>query len=155
MNSHISEELPRLLTGEANRETVLTAAEHLRGCIDCQHELVSAVVAHASLCSAQRFAPEIVSGLPPRLLTDRPERSSGDHDDADSRDDADDGFRLDLPDLSAVFARVRAEAAKPARRSRRRYLTAAAAAAVLVGGGTAAYLATSDTNSHNTTASRT
>ena len=36
MSSHISDELPRLLTGDANRDVVMTAAEHLRTCPDCQ-----------------------------------------------------------------------------------------------------------------------
>ena len=55
-DAHISDDLPRLLTGDATRDEVLAAAEHLRSCPDCQQELVSAVVAHASLTSAQRFA---------------------------------------------------------------------------------------------------
>lgn len=147
MSAHITDELPRLLTGEANRDTVLSAAAHLRTCVDCQHELVSAVVAHASLTSAQRFAPEIVS---------RPE-SPAITADAGSPGDA----AAPLPDLSAVFEQVRREAAEgyapprePVRRdadrsdeprgSRRvRILAAAAAAAVVVGGGVAIYAATS------------
>ena len=59
--THITDELPRLLTGDATRDEVLAAGAHLRTCIDCQQELVSATVAHASLASAQRFAPEIVA----------------------------------------------------------------------------------------------
>lgn len=145
MSAHISDELPRLLTGEANRETVLAAAEHLRTCVDCQHELISAVVAHASLTSAERFAPEIVSGLPPALFTDR-------SDDAQPASEPAGGSRERpgpaLPDLSALFARVRAEAASSARPSRRRHLVAAAAAAVLIGGGATVYVATSDQGSH-------
>ncbi|MFN2518960.1 MAG: hypothetical protein ABR604_07950 [Jatrophihabitantaceae bacterium] len=119
MTSHISDELPRLLTGEATREVVQLAASHLRACEDCQQELVSAVVAHASLTSAQRFAPEIVA-RPAR------EHASTDEDAA-------------LPDMSAIFARVRDEAASAppaARRSRRPlYAVAAVAAGVLIGTG--------------------
>jgi hypothetical protein len=62
MSTHIDDELPRLLTGEADRETVRAASTHLRSCPDCREELVAAVVAHASLSSAQRFAPEIMHG---------------------------------------------------------------------------------------------
>jgi hypothetical protein len=118
---HISENLPRLLTGDANRDEVLAAAEHLRNCPDCQQELISAVVAHASLTSAHRFAPEIVAA------------GSAD-DDVDEVEAAADTA---LPDMSAMFAKVRAEAsAAPAKpQQRRRLLAVAAAAAVLVGGG--------------------
>jgi hypothetical protein len=120
MTSHISEELPRLLRGEASREVVQDAAAHLRECEDCQQELVSAVVAHASLTSAQRFAPELAARPGPEptpAMTPAP-----------------------LPDLSAVFAQVREEAqadAPAAGRSRRPVLLAAAAVAagVLIGGG--------------------
>ena len=119
MTSHISEELPRLLTGEATRDVVQAAASHLRACEDCQQELVSAVVAHASLTSAQRFAPEVVL---------RPAQESASSIEGDS-----------LPDLSAVFAQVREEAVgtpRLARRSRRPlYAVAAVAAGVLIGTG--------------------
>ena len=60
MSAHLSADLPRLLSGEATREETLAAADHLRGCPDCQQELVSAAVAHASLASAYRFAPELI-----------------------------------------------------------------------------------------------
>ena len=92
MTAHLSDELPLLLTGEASRDVVLTAAEHLRHCEDCTQDLVAAVVAHASLTSAQRFAPEIVRNAIAVLP------------------DASDAER-DLPDLSAVFAKARLEAA--------------------------------------------
>jgi Anti-sigma-K factor rskA len=118
MNSHVTDELPRLLTGDATRDEVLTAAAHLRACPDCQQELVSAVVAHASLTSAHRFAPEIVA-----------------HDVQDSAA-RDKQAPAELPDLTPVFAHAREEAtgvtAAPARRHR---LLAAAAAAVVIGGG--------------------
>ena len=116
MTTHISEELPRLLTGEATRETVQSAASHLRGCEDCQQELVSAVVAHASLTSAFRFAPEIIA---------RPAQDSA----AAEGEDA-------LPDLSAIFAQVREEAVdtRKAPRSRRPlYAVAAVAAGMVIG----------------------
>jgi hypothetical protein len=101
---------------------VQSAAAHLRTCEDCQQELVSAVVAHASLTSAQRFAPEIVA---------RPAREH-----ATAAED------VALPDLSAVFAQVREEASvapTAVRRSRRPlYAVAAVAAGVAIGtGGTA------------------
>jgi hypothetical protein len=119
MTSHISDELPRLLTGEAPREVVQAAGSHLRTCADCQQELVSAVVAHASLTSARRFAPEV--------LTSRPVAPAA----AAAADST------PLPDLSAVFAQVRDEAEHetPARRRSRRplYAVAAVAAGVVVG----------------------
>jgi Anti-sigma-K factor rskA len=124
MNTHVTDELPGLLSGEAPRAVTLDAAAHLRACVDCQQELVSAVVAHASLTSAQRFAPEVVAG---------------------STDEA--GSASPLADLSAVFAQVRHQAAKP-RRRRTRYLVGAAAAAAVVAGGSIALVATSgDTGS--------
>jgi hypothetical protein len=139
MSAHLSEELPRLLTGEASRDAVLAAAEHLRTCVDCQHELVSAVVAHASLTSAQRFAPEIVARAPMGNFA----QHSDDSDESDEqRSDA------TLPDLSAVFAQVRREAdegfhgEREPSTARRRYLVAAAAAVVVAGAGTGIYLAT-------------
>lgn len=98
MTGHISEELPLLLTGEASRDAVMDAAAHLRGCEDCQQELVSAVVAHASLTSAHRFAPEIVARSFELPL----------HDAALGADDE------PLPDLSSIFAKVREEAAPAA-----------------------------------------
>jgi Anti-sigma-K factor rskA len=156
MSAHIANDLPRLLTGEATRDEVMTAAAHLRTCVDCQQELVSAVVAHASLTSAQRFAPEIVSGLSVDLFAERggselprPDVEDELDDDTDERPDA------ELPDLSAVFEQVRKEAAEPHRtapalRSRTRYLVAAAAAVVVIGGGTGVYLATSGNDNGST-----
>ncbi len=129
MSAHISEELPRLLTGDATRGEVQAAAEHLRACPDCQQELVSAVVAHAALSSAQRFAPRIIAA--PQV---------GPKGEADSPGEPAPG---PLPDLSDVFAQVRKEAMAPAATSgagpaghhRRRWVALGAAAAVLVGGG--------------------
>ncbi len=116
---HVSDELPLLLTGDANREVVMAAAVHLRTCPDCGQELVSAVVAHASLTSAHRFAPEIVAPAEGDELDAVPDPGP-------------------LPDLGHVFAQARQDAAavstKPVRH-RRRLLSVVAAAAVLVGGG--------------------
>ena len=140
MTPHVSDELPRLLTGEASWDEVHAAAAHLRTCVDCEQELVSAVVAHASLTSAQRFAPEVVAS------THRP--------------DASDEPAGELPDLSSVFAQARENAAPPRRprsdrprsdrprshlpRSHRLgYGLAAAAAAVAIGGGVVAVVSTS------------
>jgi hypothetical protein len=135
MTAHISDELPRLLTGEATRDVVQAAAAHLRSCEDCQQELVSAVVAHASLTSAHRFAPEVVARpVPEPGLPDEPSA---------------------LPDLSAVFAQVRADAEhapRTQRRSRRPlYAVAAVAAGVLVGAGATALVQNSG---HTTPAGR-
>lgn len=125
MSEHISDELPALLTGDADRATVLAAVAHLRGCPDCQQELVSALVAHASLSSARRFAPEAVAApVPP----DRPDPGP-------------------LPDLSAVFAQVREEAAAAPPRRRRRTVGLLAAAAVVAGGATAAAVVATSSSS--------
>ena len=125
MSAHIANELPRLLTGEATRDEVMTAAAHLRTCVDCQQELVSAVVAHASLTSAQRFAPEVIAPA---------------HEDAE--------LPGPLPDLSDVFAQARREAGSPATGRRRwRVAAAAAAAAVVIGGTTAAVVELNDSGS--------
>lgn len=117
MTPHVSDDLPLLLTGEATRSQVSAASEHLRHCDDCRQELASAVVAHAALASARRFAPEVVR---PPVAEPAAEP-------------------LELPDLSAVFAQVRQEvdAEKPTRRPRRRLAVAAAAviAAGLIGAG--------------------
>jgi hypothetical protein len=151
MSSHISEDLPRLLTGDATRDETLGAAQHLRGCPDCQQELISAVVAHASLTSAHRFAAAVIDpgsdeqggeAVAPTPITQRYETSPSAA--ATRRDDAvrqPAHQREPLPDMSRVFATVRAEATQPprsARPARRRWLTAAAAAAVLAGGGVTA-----------------
>ena len=131
MSSHISDELPRLLTGDAPRDVVLAAASHLRTCEDCRQELVSATVAHASLTSMRRFAPEAVGHRPAAETAPADESAAP------------------LPNLSAVFAQVRQEAAElphstgettPARsRSRLTGLTiAAAAAGILIGAGVVA-----------------
>ena len=155
MSTHITDEIPRLLTGESSREAVLAAAEHLRTCVDCQHELVSAVVAHASLTSARRFAPEIVKlapiGDPAHDGADGVADGGADGADGVAHDPAPAGARAAaaLPDLSAVFAQVRREAdeafhiERAPRSPRRRYLVAAAAAVVVAGAGTGIVLAAS------------
>ena len=152
MTSHVTDELPRLLTGDATRTEVMTAAAHLRGCPDCQQELVSAVVAHASLISARRFAPEVVA----QHTRDHADTEDGDAERAanslgrriasapvDTGDDADpvadDPPPAALPDLTTVFAKARAEASTTAAApARRRRLVAVAAAAVVLGGGATA-----------------
>jgi hypothetical protein len=111
MNAHVSDDLPRLLTGDATRDEVLGAAAHMRSCPDCQQELVSAVVAHASLTSARRFARQIVASTAAPADDVRP--------------------ATELPDLSAMFAQVRDEARAPQRPNRRRWIVAGAAAVLI------------------------
>src|SRR5262249_22976568 len=94
MSTHIFDELPLLLTGEADRATVALAADHLRECEDCQQELVSALVAHASLSSAARFAPELRSLLS-TAAEDRPAEPA------------------QLPDLTPIFEMAKQEARAP------------------------------------------
>lgn len=112
--THMVDEIPRLLSGDATRKETFAAAAHLRGCPDCQQELVSAVAAHASLRSAHRFAPEVILSDP---------------------EEADDVAPAELPDMSAVFARVRADVAGASKRHRNRRRLLAVAAAVVVAGG--------------------
>jgi Anti-sigma-K factor rskA len=122
MSTHIHDELPLLLTGEADRATVNAAAVHLRECEDCQHELISALGAHASLSSAAKFAPETASPTGPAEPS--PIESA-----------------TELPDLSSMFTQVRDEArsrtpaAAGSRRWRTRWLAAAAVAGLAAGGG--------------------
>lgn len=133
--AHIAEELPTLLTGEATHEVVHAAAGHLRECDDCRQELVGVVVAHASLASAQRFAPEVMATLT---------RSIAGTDEAAA-----------LPDMSAVFEQARAdaaaEAARPQRNRARVFAAAAVAAGVLVGGGAVALVEVQGSGPHATT----
>jgi hypothetical protein len=135
MTPHVVDDLPRLLRGDATQAEVQTAAVHLRECADCRQELVDAVTSHAALTSAQRFAPEAVSATPASGV---PVRASG-----------------PLPDLSAVFAQVRAEAASedhadgPTTTRRRAPMLAAAAAVagLLVGGGAVAAIHSANSSS--------
>jgi hypothetical protein len=113
MSQHVSDDLPRLLSGEATRAETLAAAEHLRGCPDCQQELVSGVVAHASLTSARRFAPELIARAAPA--------ADGEH-----------VGPAELPDLGDVFAKVRSEAASAGATGRRRRVALGVAAAAVV-----------------------
>jgi len=148
MSEHIFDELPAILRGESDRSQLEAAANHLRRCADCQHELISALVAHASLMSASRLNS---TGAAFRTDEQAPALSS------DSEplplDDVDDDGQ-DLPDLSDLFAQVRAEAAaeqgrptagvpggRKHRSARTRWLVAAAAIVALgVGGGSYAVL---------------
>jgi hypothetical protein len=101
---HIDDELPALLTGEADRDTVTAAAAHLRGCEDCRHDLVSALVAHAALASAARFAPDVVAlSSPGSDQPDQPGNRPG-RQDADTATPAD---AATLPDLDPVLAHTR------------------------------------------------
>ena len=125
MSTHIFDELPLLLTGEADRVTVGLAADHLRECQDCQQELVSALIAHASLSSAARFAPELRSLLSTDAAEDRPAEPA------------------ELPDMTPIFEMAKQEVRAPrhsvapprARPRRARWVAVAAVAGVLVGGG--------------------
>ena len=123
MSTHIFDELPLLLTGEADRATVALAADHLRECEDCQQELVSALIAHASLSSAARFAPELRALLSTDAAEERPAEPAR------------------LPDMTPIFEMAQQEARAPRHsvappRSRRaRWIAVAAVAGVLVGGG--------------------
>ncbi len=127
MTDHVFDELPLLLTGEADRTTLESSVGHLRTCEDCQQDLISTLVAHGSLSSAARFAPELARTSEPV-------------------DDLEIQAASALPDLEPVFAQARHEAATadapaesaPAKgRHRGRWLVAAAVAAALVGGGVA------------------
>jgi hypothetical protein len=60
----MQDDLPLLLAGEVDRLSVAAAAEHLWTCQDCRLELISAVVAHAAVSSAGRFAAEHVARAP-------------------------------------------------------------------------------------------
>ncbi|MEP6599518.1 MAG: anti-sigma factor [Actinomycetota bacterium] len=134
MSTHIYDELPWLLTGEADRATVDAAATHLRTCEDCQQELVAMLVAHASLSSAARYAPELMASLPSPLAQPLEDEADGTL-----------AVGRELPDLSAVFAQVRDEAAAatprvtatpaPRRAWRGSWLAAAAVTGIALGGG--------------------
>jgi Anti-sigma-K factor rskA len=132
VNGHVFDELPQLLTGEADRATVAAVSTHLRGCEDCREELIAAIAAHAALMSAAKYAPELAeAGRTPSALQFASDDLSP------------------IPDLSAVFAQIRGEVddrattTRQPRQSRRIWLVAAAAVLVLGLGGTGAYLATS------------
>jgi len=130
MSEHISDDLPRLLTGEAGREETLAAATHLRACPDCQQELVSAVVAHASLSSARRFAAQ---------ATTQVERQA-------------DTPAVPLPDMSDVFTKIRGEAARSQTSGvrRRAFIAIAAAAVIATGVGVTIAETTGSTSSSGT-----
>jgi hypothetical protein len=144
-DEHVFDELPLLLSGEADRDTVTSAATHLRSCEDCRQELISAVAAHAALTSAVRFAPELADSFP---LAGVDAVSA----DAVSADAVSTGTvsSADLPDLSAMFAQVRSEAGpaslaerRGSRRGRGHWLVAAALVAAAGAGGGIAVAVTS------------
>ena len=92
MANHISAELPLLLSGEASRPAVDDAAAHLRVCEDCRQDLVSVVIAHASLASAHRYAADVMGSAGPARAGEGAGRARP------------------LPDLSGVLEVIRAEA---------------------------------------------
>jgi Anti-sigma-K factor rskA len=132
-DEHVFDELPLLLSGEADRATVTSAAAHLRGCEDCCQELISAVVSHAALTSAARFAPELADSFPLAVADDPTVHE------------------VELPDLSSMFAQVRSEATQsaaardrePTRRVPARWLVAAAVVVTAGAGGGIAAIALS------------
>jgi anti-sigma factor RsiW len=65
--SHVSEELPSLLSGEASTRVVAAVAKHLRDCDDCRHDLADALLAHASLAATARTSRH--NGVPTHDLT--------------------------------------------------------------------------------------
>jgi hypothetical protein len=112
MTEHVHEDLPALLRGEADRATVMQAAAHLRECADCRQELISAVVAHSSLSSAARMLPqELIQPLTSESGT-REAGTGASVTELPLTESPDDP--PPLPDLSAVFAQVRAETAAQA-----------------------------------------
>lgn len=150
VGAHVTDELPLLLVGEADRETVRRVGSHLRACTDCRDDLVDAVVSHATLRSAARVAPDVATGG--RLEFTLPDLPAMLDEVADRTPDR------ELVDLGPVFAQIRAEAAGgavvapddssdeasapvdelAARRGKRtRVLLSAAAAVVVIGGGSA------------------
>jgi anti-sigma-K factor RskA len=70
MSTHIADDLPLLLIGEASQAEAIAAAAHLRACDDCRDELVSALIAHAALMSARRNSPELFTSAAPTELPD-------------------------------------------------------------------------------------
>jgi hypothetical protein len=126
MSTHIHDELPLLLSGEASRDTVYAAVTHLRECEDCRDELITALLAHAALSSAARITP---SSAPARVPDQPPPKPPAES-------------VPDLPDLSSMFAQIRHEvdtdassATTRARRWRASWVAAAAVAGIAVGGG--------------------
>jgi hypothetical protein len=93
MTEHVFDELPRLLSGDADRAAVAAVAAHLRECADCNDELISAVAAHAALMSSARYAPELAN-------------------DAEQRQTLAPAAAEPLPDMSLVFAEIRRELAE-------------------------------------------
>jgi Anti-sigma-K factor rskA len=99
MSAHIHDELPGVLTGEADRATLDAFAEHMSaGCASCCQDLASVVQAYAAIESAKRYAPQLF----------RAELNGTATDDTVGEDEQ-------LPDLSNVFAQIEARPDKVAR----------------------------------------
>jgi hypothetical protein len=99
MSAHIHDELPAVLTGEADRATLDAFAEHMgAGCASCCQDLASVVQAYAAIASAKRYVPELF----------RAELNGTATDDTVGVDEQ-------LPDLSDVFAQLEARPDQVAR----------------------------------------
>ncbi len=136
--AHVYEELPALLRGEADRATVSSAAAHLRECEDCRQELISALLAHAALASAARYAPDLAAMLAGPAA--EPAGDAGDEPPPAAAAQPDPAL---LPDFGPILASVRADRppgpARPPRAFRPRWLAAAAVVGIGLGvGGVAA-----------------
>jgi hypothetical protein len=100
MSAHIHDELPAVLTGEADRATLDAVAEHMSaGCASCCQDLASVVQAYAAIASAKRYVPQLF----------RAELTGTAPDDTVGEDEQ-------LPDLSDVFAQIEARPDRVARR---------------------------------------
>jgi hypothetical protein len=146
---HVFDDLPLLLSGDADRATVTAVSAHLQTCADCRDALIAALAAHAALRSAARFAPELAIVQPVEPVAAPANGEGAENMAAETTAGAFLIDGIDEPDLSAMFAQVRAEAAREPARRQHRWLVAAAAAVILALGGTGTYLAVD----HSSTAS--
>jgi anti-sigma-K factor RskA len=117
MSAHVHDELPSLLTGEADRQTVEAVGAHVAECAECCRALNSVVLAYSAITAAKRIEPALLA------------------------EPAEPG---ELPDLSAMFAQIEAEAGErprhsEPRRSRRVVLAGLAAAACIALGAGVTY----------------
>jgi hypothetical protein len=134
MTSHVGDEIPGLLCGDALRPAALTAIAHLRVCPDCRDELISALLGHVALTSAARLL---------RQTEPVTEKAAADRESAGSvgrfpfdRSGAQPRTSLEPSRTSLVADK----AAGRARDRRRRRVGLAAAAAVLATAGAAGVL---------------